>query len=342
MSVKKTKFSYTEKSFASINSLEKIKEYLSSGGDINAFDCNGMTLLCHYNCPVDIEVLTFLLNRGLDINATNCYGQNALFFQREYAILKWLIDSGCSINQKDDFNNYPIILCLKELQKFKLFINSGFDINKKDFWIFEYNPSEDVFKYALSQALELNRKDKIHAINYVSNKNIAKMIIKNKLTFDLSGESKKYFSKNITSMSDKIFDIYMQAGLYIEHLGFHDITLDKMKSIAKFSPLSLKEKDSSGNNILQFHFFKKNIALIDFLLSQGIDINGRNYNNHCLFHFVEDLTTAQFLIDRGACIPKDWENYRSEKIKKIYMAQEEKKILSNNMENYTQKNNPRL
>lgn len=90
---------------------EKVMEYLiSKGGDISARDINGMTALVRAASKGLLDSVTFLLNRGANINSTDKCNRTALHhcvFQlncfTDIKMVDTLISRGIDLNIKDNF-----------------------------------------------------------------------------------------------------------------------------------------------------------------------------------------------------------------------------------------------
>jgi ankyrin repeat protein len=59
-------------------SLEQIKALLEKGGDVNAANDEGRTVLTFAAWSGNLEVVRFLIDKGLDVNAKDEKGQTAL------------------------------------------------------------------------------------------------------------------------------------------------------------------------------------------------------------------------------------------------------------------------
>lgn len=83
--------------------LAKIQEMLNSGVDINATDEYGNTALMYAISEVHIKIAKLLIEKGIDVNAENSHGKTALgeAFRCGFDdIIKLLIEKGVDVNAK--------------------------------------------------------------------------------------------------------------------------------------------------------------------------------------------------------------------------------------------------
>ena len=86
--------------------LEKIKDWLESGGDINDVESDGCTILILGICYQRIEVIKLAISRGADVSKLGDPGRGPPLFtaieadEKEYVleVLSLLLDAGARIN----------------------------------------------------------------------------------------------------------------------------------------------------------------------------------------------------------------------------------------------------
>jgi ankyrin repeat protein len=85
--------------------LDRIKEFLEAGVNVNVKDQNGTTALmyaCIYDNP---EIMKFLLENGADVNVQDPPGRTALIYASMYdcsfELVKNLVEYGANVNVKD-------------------------------------------------------------------------------------------------------------------------------------------------------------------------------------------------------------------------------------------------
>ena len=94
------------------SSLQKIKELISKGADVNCRDTYNRTPLMKSACYQFYEAVDLLINYGADVNAVDDNNQNALIFivtrsirnlkEHVFNIIDLLINSGADISHKDN------------------------------------------------------------------------------------------------------------------------------------------------------------------------------------------------------------------------------------------------
>ncbi|WP_243186863.1 ankyrin repeat domain-containing protein [Clostridium muellerianum] len=126
------------------NYFKTIELLINSNVDINShhskFSETPLHRLCARATP-HIDIITMLLEKGAEVNATNISGKTPVFycsFSYSVELLNLLIRYGADINIKDKYENTLLhddyINCLDEhFEEFlKVLLNFGFDINSKN------------------------------------------------------------------------------------------------------------------------------------------------------------------------------------------------------------------
>lgn len=119
--------------------IQSIHLLYDGGADLNVVDNKGnglLTVAVYSRC--DVEILDYLLEKGLDINArnhnlmtplccliSNCYDSEALNMRT----LTWLIENGANIEAQDEFGLTPMLHAVLQENSsvLELFLNSGAD-----------------------------------------------------------------------------------------------------------------------------------------------------------------------------------------------------------------------
>jgi len=123
------------------NYFEIIELLINSGADINSHHSKFLETPLHKLCSrmtPHIDVITMILKKGAEVNATNISGKTPVFycsFNYSVELLNLLVKYGADINIKDKYKNTLLhddfINCLDEhFEEFlKTLITLGFDIN---------------------------------------------------------------------------------------------------------------------------------------------------------------------------------------------------------------------
>lgn len=94
------------------NDLDKVKELLRSGEDVNEREDDGTTALDLAVSHGNLDMIQWLLSRGANALATHTNGENALFWLTEdnaVPTLELLLRSGLAIDHADSEGNTPLI-----------------------------------------------------------------------------------------------------------------------------------------------------------------------------------------------------------------------------------------
>ena len=127
--------------------LNLVKKFTSSGADIHIKDDEGNTALMYAAHKMNLEVIDFLIKKGLNVNSKNKLGETPLIFAFKRAahelkraklvkpqVVQLLIDSGADVNAKDFNGNSALSIAIQEsnLYLFKKLIQAGADVNIKN------------------------------------------------------------------------------------------------------------------------------------------------------------------------------------------------------------------
>jgi len=154
------------------NMVTFFKILVKYGADVKAIDSNGNTLIHDAICRIDdedlIDIITILLEQGVDINRKNNEGFTCIQYARTYKSVKFLIDHGA----KFDYLHFnPVINIIKrgfggnniDKETVTYLINKGVDVNRPDRFgrtpIF-YTPFDSLKIFLDMSTTELNIIDK--------------------------------------------------------------------------------------------------------------------------------------------------------------------------------------
>ena len=161
------------------NNLDKIKTYVEQGGDIHGIldtyedeDGDGDTLL-QIACQDknNLEIVTYLVDNGADVNSKNNYGDTPLTEACSYGsleIVKYLVDKKADVNPQDDEGDTPLTNACSygSLEIVTYLVDNGADVNSKN--IYGNTPlhnsiqknSLQLVKYLVDQKADVNAKNK--------------------------------------------------------------------------------------------------------------------------------------------------------------------------------------
>jgi ankyrin repeat protein len=110
-----------------------VEKILQQGVSPNHRDAAGNTLLMRAALYGRSELLSFLLEKGADVNATNNASATALMRAAgDTAKIKLLVDKGADVNAKSALGNTPLILVARanpSAEAVKLLVEHGADVN---------------------------------------------------------------------------------------------------------------------------------------------------------------------------------------------------------------------
>lgn len=116
-----------------LDDMEMMKNIIESGGNINRIykKTGENALFLALDTSISIEVMIFLLEAGVDVNAQNKLGDSVVHVCHDLDRLKLLIDHGANVNLVNKASLTPIFGCV-DVNRAALLVEHGADLNVKD------------------------------------------------------------------------------------------------------------------------------------------------------------------------------------------------------------------
>jgi len=93
--------------------LQKVKNLLEKGADVNAEDSEGVTVLMNAVFGRQIEIIEFLIERGADIHAKSSKGECTTLMCASYEgykeIVELLIENGADVDAKEGYGRTALM-----------------------------------------------------------------------------------------------------------------------------------------------------------------------------------------------------------------------------------------
>ncbi|MCX8980899.1 ankyrin repeat domain-containing protein [Citrobacter portucalensis] len=108
---------------------ENVLDCIKAGIDINALNECGRNALffCH-----SVEAIKAIIEAGIEVNHTDYDGNNALFSNHNAQVLEFLIHSGVSIQHKNKYGQSCLHLQRDNIECTEVLVNAGADIHSID------------------------------------------------------------------------------------------------------------------------------------------------------------------------------------------------------------------
>jgi len=292
------------------------------GADVKLKDKYGSNVL-HYACAYgdeDIDVIKYLLGKGLDVNDTNNYGQTPLFYSvhilPERETMKLLIEKGADVNIRDSNGKSPLMtLCSDEqalhneeydddfVQGAKILIENGANVNAEDMsgttpLIYaSQNVYKFLIKFLIDSGAEINHKNPsgltaLSSSCFVLLHDCVQVLLENSADVNMEdddGETALFqaiLTPNNYLKDDipRIIDLLLSKGASIDH------------------------QDNNGNSTLQKALINDIPDLnyrVDILLKKGASVNLQNHRGSTpLIQAArkDHVEAVKLLLDKGAQI----------------------------------------
>ncbi|XP_059474055.1 uncharacterized protein LOC132195835 [Neocloeon triangulifer] len=279
--------------------LDNIKYFLGLNGfTVETKDRWGRTALHLAAAKGHIAVAEFLLSQGAEVNARDDDNETPLTLAASFSgaeMCQFLVENGADLSGVDEDGNDSLHLaCLNgKLDNVKYLLGlNGFSVEKKN-WkgrtalhLAAAKGHIAVAEFLLSQGADVNSRD--DAIESPST-----------LAASFSGlEMCQLLVENGTDLSAVDED-----GNDSLHLACFSGKLDTIKYLLGLNGFSVENKGRNGRTALHIAAAKGHIAVAEFLLSQGADVNSRDDANDSPLTLAASFSSAEmcrFLVENGA------------------------------------------
>ena len=192
---KPTIFYYINPSYKIKDTIINLQNYLDKGGDINATNTNGNTILMEASSIGYYDLVDYIIDKKAEINFTNSNGENALILSADYPyILNLLIENNADVNAIDNKGKTALLTAAEKgnIMSVQLLIKEKSNINQKDILgknILMYaveSENLDLVKYLVEKVkVDINEKDDWgqNAIFYVTKIEMARYLIYNDIDY---------------------------------------------------------------------------------------------------------------------------------------------------------------
>jgi len=265
------------------------------------------------------NIISYLINQGVDINEKNEYHETALhhaIIGGHYDIVKLLIDHGADIHIKDDDNLTTLMYASREDKKdiVHLLLDRGAKINEKD------NEQWTALMFA-------TRND---------HHEVVKLLLEHGAQIDiLNKEQQNLLTLAAKGGSTKVIDTLIENGIDINDIGKSEVTplkaaisendMDMVKCLVAHGINVTSEAaiDSARYNRME---------ILDYFIKLGIDVNSSNASGSLLMQATRTGNTAmiKLLINKGANINQEIRYTTALRISGIYEYDDIAKILIDN------------
>jgi ankyrin repeat protein/acetyl esterase/lipase len=259
--------------------LEKLKELIGKGTDINAVDSSSMTSLHHAVRRGRKEIVELLLANGADINAKNNEGQTPIDIaagRNRSEVVKLLILRGADVS-------IHIAARFGALAKVKSLIEKGTGIDEEDI----------SGQTALHYAVENGHKNVVELLIA----NGADVNVKNK---DGNAPGHVALGKNNSTILELL--IAKGANVVSIHLSAYQGDLDKVRSyIEEYTDVNTV--DSFGATPLHYATRRGHRQVVEFLIAKGAYVNAKDKRNFTPLHGAAGggyKDVVALLLDNGA------------------------------------------
>ncbi len=188
----------------------------------------------HYNHNKDLDLIKFLIDSGVDVNAKNDVGYSPLHYESRVEVAELLIKAGADVNAKDNRGLTPLH-CTNSVEVAELLIKAGADVNAKDnrgftplFSLDTSTNSKKIIKLLIKKGADVNAKPNndgttlLHVLARNSSANsIIELLIKHGA--DVNAKDNDGMTPLHISV---LYDIFSNSRIFID-AGANLFTLDR-------------------------------------------------------------------------------------------------------------------
>jgi len=259
------------------------------------------------------DVKYFVEKKGLDVNAINFFNDSPLHFAARnfnIEIAKYLISQGGKLNAKSEDGMTPLhiaVMCCN-MEVVKYFISKGVDTNAQKFdWYGEgcgppldYAKTEEIKSILLEASGRLPDNVKwsnIADVNTMNSedKTLLDMAKTEQITSVLRNADASNLENNNSESPSRFQDIFeaVEKG-----------TVEEVKYFVEKKGLGVNVRKGIGETLLHIAASKNpNTDVIEYLVSQGIDVNEASGFEECPLHCAArnfNIEIVKYLISQGA------------------------------------------
>ena len=260
--------------------INKIKELLDDGADVNVKTKNGLTLLSDWGSRGFSDVFKMLIDKGANINGINDDGSSVfmkLVEHNQLSIASILLDKGVDIDFKDKQNRTALERIISDKSDLSVIIGT------------RSKTIQPIIHYLISKGADIKTKDS-------QGRNILMRIV---------SAGRDMVEALELVRDDGNMKVYKPRGPFKEY-EVRDSKL--IEYVLEKNLVPINEEDYSGKNLLSYILDKSDFhnynELCDFVLDKGINVNpkvkGNNPTPLQQAIMMGDVTLINKLIEKGA------------------------------------------
>lgn len=285
---------------ARLGLLEKLKELIQEGTDINMVDPSGLTALHYAARQGHTEIVEFLLENNANVDAKNKAGQTPIDIveaRNRKEIVELLIKNGATVS------SIHIVAGVGNLARLRAFLENGVDINAADnmdrtpLHYAAQSGQRDMAEFLITHGADMNAKDAwgrtpLHWAVVSGYEDLVELLVAKGA--DLNAKNNAGQTPLNMALSRDLKDI---VGLLVErgadvssiNMAARIGDLAKVKAFLE-QGTDVDMKDTRNQTALHYAAREGYKEIVELLLEHGADVNsGARYNR----------TAAEFAMNRG-------------------------------------------
>lgn len=243
------------------------------------------------------DIVHFLINHNVDINATGNDGETALMLAAEKEntdVVKLLIEKGADINIKDYKGETALLYAVKNknLDILKLLIENGADVNAEtnETALMRAAKNGNIIsaKYLVAHGANINAFDSkcSSALMYAvksGNIELCRWLIEENKANVNDIEHFEYTEIDTFSGNEKYYDYTEYDLICAAKLNYWDITKLLIEHNAK-----IDLRDDDGETVLMYAVRAKKWDIVSFLIERGANIKAKNKNSKTVLMYAAE------------------------------------------------------
>ncbi|CAN2103767.1 ankyrin repeat domain-containing protein [Wolbachia pipientis] len=308
------------------NNIDKVKESIRRGADVNTKVKNGRTPLHYAAQEGKLDVVKYLVEeKHADVNANDNDGFIPLHYAAAHGnlrLVKYMVEKGADFNAKCNRLRTPLHLAAMYgyIEVVKYLKERGAAFNLKGHYgqsplhSATINGKLEVVKYLVKEGASIDDKDQVGRtpLDYATKKgykNIVEFLKQKQSRLDLSSEFQNAINEGNLDVAESLVDegadvnVANGSGQTILHFAAGSDDLELVKRLLD-KGASVNSTDAVMESPLHYAVAEGgNLEIVKLLVDKGANVNAKNIFSRTPLHLatiVNRLNLVQHLVERGA------------------------------------------
>ena len=268
--------------------INKVKYLIDGGVEISSKNRYDKKPLLHY--AIDhLEVVNFLIEKGLNVNATDATGNTVLHnFIENPEVVRAFVNAKVDVNAEGRHGNMPLHFAARNPEATKILIEAGANPNAKD--KFDGTPLHYVRDAETARHL-IAAGAKVKALSHRNNEEIHQL-------------DNKDFAEFLTRGADQIEKYglrFVIARKDFRITPLHNAVSPELAQLLIDHGADIEAQTDNLETPLHFAIERGDIKVAEVLIAAGANVNAKNHHAHQTpLHLAQSAEAVTLLVNAGA------------------------------------------